>query len=65
MEAFHLWPDIVDGDGVRANLHVLTDYPNKTIHLYVSEDLGRILYIFLQQCIINYRTSCLRSLART
>ena len=24
MEAFHLWPDTVDGDGVRANLHVLT-----------------------------------------
>lgn len=55
MEAFHLWPDTVDGDGVRANLHVLTDYRNKTIHLYVSEDLGTILYMFLQQSIINYR----------
>ena len=55
MEAFHLWPDTVDGDGVRANLHVLTDYRNKTIHLYVSENLGTILYMFLQQSIINYR----------
>ena len=55
MEAFHLWPDTVDGEGVRANLHVLTDYRNKTIHLYVSEDLGTILYMFLQQSIINYR----------
>lgn len=55
VEKFHLWPDIVDGDGVRANLHALSDYRNQTIHLYVSEDLGTILYMFLQQSIINYR----------
>ena len=55
MDRSHLWPDTVDGDGVRANLHVLTDYRNKTIHLYVSDDLNTILYMFLQQSIVNYR----------
>lgn len=55
MDRYHLWPDRVDGDGVRANLKVLTDYRNKTIHLYVTDDLNTILYMFLQQNIVNYR----------
>lgn len=55
MDRYCLWPDTVDGDGVRANLHVLTDYRNKIIHLYVSDDLNTILYMFLQQSIVNYR----------
>lgn len=55
MDRHHLWPDSVDGDGVRANLDVLTDYRNKTIHLYVSDNLNTILYMFLQQSIVNYR----------
>ena len=55
MDRHHLWPSTVDGDGVRANLHVLTDYRNKIIHLYVSDDLNTILYMFLQQSIVNYR----------
>ena len=32
MDKYHLWPETVDGDGVRANLHILTDYRNKIIH---------------------------------
>lgn len=55
MDRYLLWPDAVDGDGVRANLHVLTDYRNKIIHLYVTDDLNTILYMFLQQNIVNYR----------
>ncbi|MCG7267361.1 DUF3644 domain-containing protein [Corynebacterium sp. ACRQJ] len=55
MDRHRLWPSSVDGDGVRANLHVLTDYRNKIIHLYVSDDLNTILYMFLQQSIVNYR----------
>lgn len=55
MDRHHLWPDTVDGDGVRANLQILTDYRNKIIHLYVSDDLNTILYMFLQQSIVNYR----------
>ncbi|MCK7677282.1 DUF3644 domain-containing protein [Corynebacterium sp. CCM 9186] len=55
MDRHRLWPGTVDGDGVRANLHVLTDYRNKIIHLYVSDDLNTILYMFLQQNIVNYR----------
>ncbi|MGN2367667.1 DUF3644 domain-containing protein [Actinotignum sp. UMB0459] len=55
MDRYHLWPNNVDGTGVRANLHVLTDYRNKIIHLYVSDDLNTILYMFLQQSIVNYR----------
>lgn len=55
MDTYHLWPDKVDGDGVRANLKVLTGYRNKTIHLYVTDDLNTILYMFLQQNIVNYR----------
>lgn len=55
LDHHRLWPEKVDGDGVRANLHVLTDYRNKVIHLYVSDDLNTILYMFLQQSIVNYR----------
>ena len=55
MDRHRLWPSSVDGDGVRANLHALTDYRNKIIHLYVSNDLNTILYMFLQQSIVNYR----------
>lgn len=55
MDRYGLWPDTVDGDGVGANLRVLTNYRNKIIHLYVSDDLNTILYIFLQQSIVNYR----------
>lgn len=55
MDSHRLWPSSVDGDGVRANLYVLTDYRNKIIHLYVSDDLNTILYMFLQQSIVNYR----------
>lgn len=55
MDKHNLWPDSVNGDGVRANLHVLTNYRNKIIHLYVSDKLNTILYNFLQQNIINYR----------
>ena len=55
MDRHRLWPSSVDGDGVRANLNVLTDYRNKIIHLYVSDDLNTILYMFLQQSIVNYR----------
>lgn len=55
MDKHHLWPDTVDGDGVRANLQVLTGYRNKIIHLYVADDLNSVLYMFLQQSIVNYR----------
>lgn len=55
MDKYRLWPETIDGDGVRANLKVLTDYRNKTIHLYVTDDLNTILYMFLQQSIVNYR----------
>lgn len=55
MDKHNLWPNSVNGDGVRANLHVLTSYRNKIIHLYVSDKLNTILYNFLQQNIINYR----------
>lgn len=55
MDREHLWPDSIDGDGIRANLKVLTDYRNKIIHLYVADDLNTILYMFLQQSILNYR----------
>lgn len=55
MDKYRLWPETVDGDGVRANLHILTDYRNKIIHLYVADDLNSILYMFLQQSIVNYR----------
>lgn len=55
MKKFNLWPDTVDGESVCANLSALIEYRNKTIHLYVSEDLGSILYSFLQPSIINYR----------
>lgn len=55
MDKHHLWPDSVDGGGVRANLHVLTGYRNKIIHLYVADDLNSVLYVFLQQSIVNYR----------
>lgn len=55
MDRENLWPDSIDGDGIRANLKVLTDYRNKIIHLYVSDDLNTILYMFLQQSILNYR----------
>lgn len=55
MAKYRLWPETIDGDGIRANLKVLTDYRNKTIHLYVTDDLNTILYMFLQQNIVNYR----------
>lgn len=55
MDKYRLWPETVDGDGVRANLHILTDYRNKIIHLYVADDLNSVLYMFLQQSIVNYR----------
>lgn len=55
MDRHRLWPSSVDGDGVRANLHILADYRNKIIHLYVSDNLNKILYTFLQQSIVNYR----------
>lgn len=55
MEKYHLWPETVDSDGVRANLRVLTNYRNKIIHLYVADNLNSILYMFLQQSIVNYR----------
>lgn len=55
MDQYRLWPETVDGDGVRANLHILTDYRNKIIHLYVADDLNSVLYMFLQQSIVNYR----------
>lgn len=55
MGKYHLWPETVDGDGVRANLDILTDYRNKIIHLYVADDLNSVLYMFLQQSIVNYR----------
>lgn len=55
MDRSRLWPGPVDGDGVRANLHALTNYRNKIIHLYVSDNLDTILYMFLQQSIVNYR----------
>lgn len=55
MDKYRLWPETVDGGGVRANLHILTDYRNKIIHLYVSDDLNSVLYMFLQQSIVNFR----------
>lgn len=55
MDKHRLWPDSVDGDGVQANLRILTDYRNKIIHLYVADDLNSMLYMFLQQSIVNYR----------
>lgn len=55
IDKYRLWPETVDGDGVRANLHILTDYRNKIIHLYVADDLNSVLYMFLQQSIVNYR----------
>ena len=55
MDKYRLWPETVDGDGIQANLHILTDYRNKIIHLYVADDLNSVLYMFLQQSIVNYR----------
>lgn len=55
MDEYCLWPETVDGEGVRANLQILTDYRNKIIHLYVADDLNSVLYMFLQQSIVNYR----------
>lgn len=55
MDKYALWPSTVDRYGVQANLQVLADYRNKIIHLYVAEDLNNILYMFLQQNILNYR----------
>lgn len=55
MDKYALWPNTVDRNGVQANLQVLAGYRNKIIHLYVAEDLNIILYMFLQQNILNYR----------
>ncbi len=50
-----LWPKSVDGSSVTANIQALTEYRDRAIHLYNVEDLGSVIYPFLQQNIINYR----------
>ena len=50
-----LWPDSIDGKAVTTNIKALTEYRNRAIHLYNTEDLGAVIYPFLQQNVLNYR----------
>lgn len=50
-----LWPDSLDGIAATTNIIGLVDYRNRAIHLYNADGLGSILYMYMQQSIINYR----------
>lgn len=51
----NLWPPTLDGNTISANIQALSEYRNRSIHLYNTPGLGQILYAFLQQSILNYR----------
>lgn len=55
MEWHALWPEGINGEAVRVNLKILSEYRDRVIHLYPAEDLGSVLYHFLQQSILNFR----------
>lgn len=50
-----LWPETIDGAAATANILALTEYRNRAIHLYNADGLGSLLYMYMQQAVINYR----------
>lgn len=55
VSAQNLWPANIDGPAVVANVKALSEYRDRTIHLYNAQGLGAIIYPFLQQNVLNYR----------
>jgi hypothetical protein len=50
-----LWPAGIDGAAVTANVKALTAFRDRAIHLYNAPDLGRLMFPFLQQNLLNFR----------
>lgn len=53
--ANRLWPDVIDGVAVTANIQSLSEYRDRAIHLYNAPGLGAVIYSYLQQNVLNYR----------
>lgn len=53
--AQNIWPSQVDGIAASANIRALADFRDRAIHLYNARDLGAVIYVFLQQNVLNYR----------
>jgi len=50
-----LWPVVLDGPALTANIKALSEYRDRAIHLYNARGLGAVIYPFLQQNVLNYR----------
>ena len=59
-----LWPPGMDGQAVAANVRALEEYRDRSIHLYNADGLGKVLYLFLQQCVTNYRDFVMAKFSR-
>ncbi|GAB4084732.1 DUF3644 domain-containing protein [Myceligenerans cantabricum] len=59
-----LWPKSIDGRSVTANIQSLAEYRNRAIHLYNAPNLSAVVYLFLQQSVVNFRDLVHEALGR-
>lgn len=55
VNAQSLWPNGIDGVALTANIKSLTEFRDRTVHLYNAAGLGAMMHPFLQQNVLNYR----------
>jgi len=63
MHNFKLWGNL-DGEAVAANVLTLAEYRNRAIHLYNSKDLATLVYLLMQQSVINFKDLLLQTFGK-